>query len=137
MIWPMAKSQMLTSKKPIVAARRFQPRVMQMVRIVLSVTTQVSARKTSTGKMDSSARSAVLRKDTSSLRDKLTPCQAAPGKSQDKHSLKVSRHTDRTERLQAQNRFSSFQRPGLSVFLVEKTLGLRLIYRLEFPGIPV
>jgi hypothetical protein len=83
---------------------------MQMVRIVLSVTTQVSARKTSTGKMDSPAKGDALRKDTSSLRDKLTPCLAAPGKSQDKHSLKVSRHTVRTRKLQAQNRSGAGRR---------------------------
>src|SRR5260370_37624516 len=45
----MAKSQMLTSKNPNVAARVFHPRAMKMVRIVANVTTHVSAKKTKTG----------------------------------------------------------------------------------------
>src|SRR5262249_41503268 len=46
----MAKSQMLTSKNPRAAAGVFHPRAMKMVRMVASVTTHVSAKKTKTGK---------------------------------------------------------------------------------------
>src|SRR5947209_12458086 len=42
----MAKSQMLTSKKPRQAAGTLRPRARKMVRTVARVTTHVSARKT-------------------------------------------------------------------------------------------
>jgi len=41
---------MLTSKKPKKGARLFHPRATKMVRTVLRVTTQVSAKKTRTGR---------------------------------------------------------------------------------------
>jgi len=50
MIWPMANSQMLTSKKPMAEASTFWPRPRQMMRTVLSVTTHNSAVKTSAGR---------------------------------------------------------------------------------------
>src|SRR4051812_47604608 len=49
MIWPMANSQMLTSKNPRKAARARIPRATKIVRIVDSVTTHVSAKNTTTG----------------------------------------------------------------------------------------
>src|SRR5437899_13098182 len=47
----MANSQMLTSKKPRKGARTFHPRAIKIVRIVASVTTVVSAKKTRAGKL--------------------------------------------------------------------------------------
>src|SRR5437667_5606912 len=47
----MANSQMLTSKKPSNGARTFHPRAIKIVRIVTSVTTIVSAKKTRVGKL--------------------------------------------------------------------------------------
>src|SRR5438132_13391824 len=47
----MANSQMLTSKKPSNVARIFHPREINIVRIVASVTTIVSAKKTRAGKL--------------------------------------------------------------------------------------
>src|SRR5260370_31078873 len=49
MIWPMANSQMETSKNPRAAAKTLRPRVRQMVRTVHSVTTHVCARNTNKG----------------------------------------------------------------------------------------
>src|SRR4051794_40839984 len=49
MIWPMANSQMLTSKTPRSGARAFMPRATKIVRMVASVTTHSSATKTSRG----------------------------------------------------------------------------------------
>lgn len=49
MIWPMANSQMLTSKKPSVDANPFIPRDTKMIRMVDSVTTVTSAANTTTG----------------------------------------------------------------------------------------
>src|SRR6516165_10572801 len=50
MTWPMAKSQMVTSKKPTMGARSFLPRDKKMMRSVNSVTTLNSAKKTRIGK---------------------------------------------------------------------------------------
>src|SRR5258708_7657213 len=50
MIWPMANSQMLISKKPSTDAMVFIPRDRKMIRMVESVTTQSSAKKMSSGK---------------------------------------------------------------------------------------
>src|SRR6266566_5210297 len=51
MIWPMANSQMLTSKNPS-GARVFMPRDTKIVFMVASVTTHNSATKTSRGSRD-------------------------------------------------------------------------------------
>src|SRR5437868_1364831 len=55
MIWPMAKSQMLISKKPSREASSLIPRETKMIRTVESVTTQISARKTSKGRSGETA----------------------------------------------------------------------------------
>jgi hypothetical protein len=60
----MANSQMLISKKPSEAAKDFRPLVTQIVRTVHRVTTQVSARKTSTGKIDSSPINGAIKEET-------------------------------------------------------------------------
>src|SRR5438874_9934146 len=52
MIWPMANSQILTSKKPRSGARTFMPLAIKMIRIVLRVTTHSSATKTSRGRVE-------------------------------------------------------------------------------------
>src|SRR5436305_15139908 len=52
MIWPMANSQMLTSKNPSSGARVFMPRDTKIVFMVASVTTHNSATKTSRGSRD-------------------------------------------------------------------------------------
>src|SRR5205823_3531091 len=49
MIWPMANSQMLISKKPSTGASTFMPRETAMMRTVPRVTTHISARKISNG----------------------------------------------------------------------------------------
>jgi hypothetical protein len=63
----MAKSHMLTSKNPSVAAGVFHPRAMKMVRMVANVTTHVSAKKTKTGKEKKVERIDVTDRGTSLL----------------------------------------------------------------------
>src|SRR5260370_26350591 len=48
----MANNQMLTSKKPSKGAKLFHPRDTKIARTVDSVTTHVSAKKTSSGKVE-------------------------------------------------------------------------------------
>src|SRR5262245_54654782 len=54
MIWLMAKSHIMTSKKPRSGARNFMPRETKMIRMVPRVTTVNSARKISNGKVGKS-----------------------------------------------------------------------------------
>src|SRR5260370_228375 len=56
MTWPMANSQIDTSKKPSSGARNFMPRATKMVRMVHRVTTHTSAAKMNRGTTGSQGR---------------------------------------------------------------------------------
>jgi hypothetical protein len=67
MIWPMANNHVLTSKNPRIEAKPFMPRATKMIRTVLMVTTQSSAKKTSNGSVGNLGAMAAMSESTVEL----------------------------------------------------------------------
>src|SRR5436190_17279268 len=91
MIWLIANSHIITSKKPRSGASNFMPRETKMIRMVPSVTTANSARKMSTGKVGKSVTTeqksagiskppghVVFRTGGGTIRDEMRGCKANP-----------------------------------------------------------